>query len=154
MSLFQSQVAEITLSYYPNIKAEDCQKISSSRDAHKLFRDNWNNAQISLVEEFKVMLLNRANQVLGISTISKGGITGTVADPKIIFGLALKAVACGMILAHNHPSGNLKPSHADIKLTQKLVSAGKLFDLPILDHLIITNDNYYSFADDCEPCLC
>ena len=118
MALPQSRVAEITLSYYPNIKLNDC-----------------------------------ANRVLGISAISKGGVTGTVVDPKIVYGLALKAVACGIILAHNHPSGNLKPSHADIKLTEKLASAGKIFDLPILDHLIMTGESYYSFADNGEPCL-
>ncbi|PIW05655.1 MAG: DNA repair protein [Cytophagales bacterium CG17_big_fil_post_rev_8_21_14_2_50_40_13] len=153
MTLPQSRVAEITLSYYPNIKLNDCEKVSSSKDAERLFRENWDDAQIGFVEEFKVMLLNRANRVLGISAISKGGVTGTVVDPKIVYGLALKAVACGIILAHNHPSGNLKPSHADIKLTEKLASAGKIFDLPILDHLIMTSESYYSFTDNGEPCL-
>jgi DNA repair protein RadC len=100
-----------------------------------------------LREEFKMILLNRANRVLGLFTVSQGGQAGTVADPKIIFATALKANTASIILAHNHPSGNLKPSQADISLTQKLVSAGQLLDIAVLDHLILTSEEYFSFAD-------
>ena len=148
MRSLKSTVAEITLSYYPDINLKDREKINCSRDAETLFRENWNDAQIGFIEEFKVMLLNRSNRVLGISSISKGGVTGTVADPKVIFALALKGVASGIIVAHNHPSGNLKPSHADIKLTEKLSDAGRLLDIVLLDHLILTSDSYTSFSDE------
>ena len=94
------------------------------------------------------MLLNRANLVLGIVTVSSGGVAGTVADPKMIFGVALKANCSSVLLAHNHPSSNLTPSEADIRLTRKLKEAGKVLDLPVLDHLILTRDGFYSFADE------
>jgi DNA repair protein RadC len=94
------------------------------------------------------MLLNRQNKVTGIFTVSLGGIAGTVADPKLIFGCALKAAASGIILAHNHPSGCLQASHADIDLTKKLRDGGKLLDIQILDHIIITGEAYFSFADE------
>ena len=99
-------------------------------------------------EEFWIVLLNRANKITSKHLISKGGQAGTVADPKIIFNTVLQHQATSVILAHNHPSGNLKPSSADISLTTKLVAAGKLLDIGVLDHLIITDKDYYSFADE------
>jgi DNA repair protein RadC len=104
--------------------------------------------KIELLEEFKMILLNRNNRVLGMINISQGGMSGTVADPKLIFVAALKAAASYIILAHNHPSGNLKPSTEDIRLTKKLVDGGKLLDLLVGDHLIITNEGFYSFCDE------
>ena len=101
-----------------------------------------------MIEQFKIMLLNRANKILGIFTVSTGGVAGTVADPKVLFAAALKGNASSIILAHNHPSGNLKPSEADRQLTNKLSQAGKLLDISVLDHLIITADEYFSFADE------
>ena len=95
------------------------------------------------------MLLNRANKVIGLVDISVGGFAGTIADPKVIFGAALKAGASSLILAHNHPSGNLKPSKADISLTHKLISAGSFLDISVFDHIIITAEGYLSFADEC-----
>jgi len=99
-------------------------------------------------EEFWVIMLNRANQVIKKQLISSGGVSGTVADPKIIFKNALDELASSIILTHNHPSGNIKPSQADINLTKKLLEAGKMLEIPVLDHLIFTNDNYFSFADE------
>ncbi|QHL87567.1 DNA repair protein RadC [Nibribacter ruber] len=99
-------------------------------------------------EEFWIILLNRANAIMKKVQISSGGVAGTVADPKIIFKHALENLASAMILVHNHPSGQLKPSAADISLTKKLQEAGKVLDLPILDHLIFTDSSYYSFADE------
>ncbi|MNL60038.1 hypothetical protein D3C87_1838140 [compost metagenome] len=94
------------------------------------------------------MLLNRANHVISKHQISKGGLSGTVADPKVIFKVAMNHDAAYLILAHNHPSGNLKPSQEDLLLTRKLITAGKLLDLIVLDHLIITNNSYLSFNDE------
>jgi DNA repair protein RadC len=99
-------------------------------------------------EEFWIVLLNRANRITSKHLISKGGQAGTVADPKIIFNTVLQHHATSVILAHNHPSGNLKPSSADVALTNKLIAAGKLLDISVLDHLIITDRGYYSFADE------
>lgn len=99
-------------------------------------------------EEFWVLLLNQANKVLLKYRVGTGGLTGTVADQRIIFKKALEEGACGLILAHNHPSGNRKPSQSDIQLTQRMKEAGRIMDIPILDHLIITDTGYYSFADE------
>lgn len=100
-------------------------------------------------EEFNILYLNRANRVKGLFRLSRGGITGTVADGRILFAVALKTLATGIILSHNHPSESLKPSDTDIDLTLKLKEAGKLLDIIILDHLILTpHSGYYSFADE------
>jgi DNA repair protein RadC len=99
-------------------------------------------------EEFWIILLNRANIVMKKESISAGGVAGTVADPKIIFKKALEQLASSVILVHNHPSGNIKPSAADIALTKKMKEAGAFLDLPILDHIIFTDNDYYSFADE------
>jgi len=99
-------------------------------------------------EEFWIILLNRANHVIKKNQISSGGIAGTVVDVRLIFKIALENLSNSMILIHNHPSGNLKPSQADIDLTKKLKSAGIMMDIPVLDHLIITEKEYFSFADE------
>ena len=120
-------------------------KVCSSRDAF-----NYIKADLSDLnhEEFYVILLNRANEIIGKSQISKGGLSGTIADGKVIFSKALELKSSALILAHNHPSGQLKPSEEDKKLTKSYIAFGKYIDLHILDHLIIADDNYYSFADD------
>lgn len=120
-------------------------KITCSNDAFEILSPNLNDLHH---EEFWMLLLNRANQVGNCLKISSGGMTGTVADPKIIFQTALSHNAVGVIMAHNHPSGNLKPSQADIALTRKLVDAGKLLEIAVLDHLIISDQGYFSFADE------
>ena len=99
-------------------------------------------------EEFYIILLNRANKVLGWYKVSEGGMSGTVVDPKLVFSIALKSMASAILLSHNHPSGNLKPSNEDINLTKRLKEAGALLEIPVLDHLILTSDGYYSFADE------
>lgn len=123
----------------------DKPQIKSSKDAYLLLQDVFEDLPH---EEFWILLLNRANRVLSRHRISKGGFTGTVADPKIIFKLALEHNACGIILFHNHPSGNLKPSEADKKLTKQLKQAGSLLEILVLDHLITGENNYFSFADN------
>jgi DNA repair protein RadC len=145
--VFPSEVAEITLRYSVDLP-KNCPTIKCSSDAAQVFRCKWDPGKISFIEEFKIILLNRANKVLRIVPISQGGISGTVADPKIIFAAALKASASSIIAAHNHPSGSLVPSQADVQLTRKIKEAGKFLDLPLLDHLILTKDSYYSFADE------
>ncbi len=139
-------ISEIRVSY----SAENRQKphISSSESAFKILLSCWDKSIIELQEEFKVLLLNRANKVLGIYPVSKGGVSGTLVDPKLIFSVALKCNASSIILAHNHPSGNLFPSENDKELTQKLKSAGNFLDIKVLDHLIITPEGYFSFADE------
>jgi DNA repair protein RadC len=120
-------------------------KISNSRDAFELLKSELLDIPH---EEFWVLLLNRANRVVKKSQISQGGVSGTVADPKIIFKLALDELACGIVLAHNHPSGNLKASQADLDLTRKLKEGGKLLEIQVLDHLILAGQKYFSFADE------
>ncbi len=144
----QFQVAEITVSYLPKLKASQRPKVSTCQEVYECFLQTWDEHRIEMVEQFKVMLLNRAGRVLGIFEVSTGGSAGTIADPKIIFSTALKGNASSIILAHNHPSGSLKPSHADLQLTSKLVQAGKLLDIVVLDHLIITSEGYISFANE------
>ncbi|NCD70902.1 RadC family protein [Mucilaginibacter agri] len=99
-------------------------------------------------EEFWILLLGRNNKVIGKELISKGGLSGTVADPKVIFHVALQHQASSIILAHNHPSGNLKPSQQDIDLTKRLYQAGKILEINVFDHLIITDEGFLSFADE------
>lgn len=120
-------------------------KIQCSEDAFKVVHPKMLDL---LHEEFWIILLNRSNQVIELTPISNGGVSGTVVDPKMIFKHAIEKLSSGIILAHNHPSGNLKPSQQDINLTSKLVAAGKVMDIPVLDHLIVTDDSYYSFADN------
>ena len=122
-------------------------KITCSKDCAEYFRQVWS-GRLDHVEEFRILCLNRANKVLGFACISKGGMSGTVADPKIIFQIALKSCAASIILGHNHPSGNTKPSESDIRLTNKLKKAGSSLDLPVIDHIILTSETYYSFADE------
>ncbi|WP_127127862.1 JAB domain-containing protein [Pseudoflavitalea rhizosphaerae] len=142
------QVSELKLSYSPKVKPSDREKITSSKDAYKIFLESWDEATIYLTEQCKVMLLNRANRVVGIHTLSIGGVTGSIVDPRIVFALTLVSPANQLILCHNHPSGNLTPSEQDIKITKKLKEAGSFLDIEVVDHLIISPEGYYSFSDN------
>jgi DNA repair protein RadC len=117
------EVAEIHLSYKSKVKASLRPKITSSRDAYQVLKKYWDDDKIEFVEQFKVMLLNRANHVIGLFNAPSGTSTGTIAGPKLIFVAAIKANACGIVISHNHPSGNLQASQADISLTSKLKEA-------------------------------
>jgi DNA repair protein RadC len=128
-----------------DLEVNDRPKITASRDAYDIIKADLLDIPH---EEFWVLLLNRANRMIKKWQISQGGIAGTVADPKIIFKLALDELASGIILAHNHPSGNLTASQADLDLTRKLREAGKLLDIQVLDHLIVAGQKYFSFADE------
>jgi len=147
-SLPFGKLQEIEILYRNKLKQSEMLKLTSSQDAYEYFKSIWS-PQIDRLEESVILCLNRANKVLGYSKISIGGLAGTVADPKVIFQVALKANASSIILCHNHPSQNTTPSDNDIQLTKKLKSAGEFLDLKVLDHLIITSDGYYSFADEC-----
>jgi DNA repair protein RadC len=120
-------------------------EVKGSKDAYNIMRRTFMDLNH---EEFWILLLNRSAKVLAKELISKGGLTGTVADPKIIFNVALQHHAASIVLLHNHPSGNLTPSQLDIDLTKKIAAAGKMLDINVLDHLIVTNEGFYSFTDE------
>ena len=141
-------VTEVELVYRNKQRASDRRQIISSKDAHELLIMSWDMNKIELLEQFKIILLDRRNSCLGISNVSAGGITSCVVDPKIVYSIALRARATEIILAHNHPSGNLNPSNADIDLTKKLKEGGKFLEINVLDHLILTKENYFSFGDN------
>jgi len=145
MNLYQ--VAEIELVYKRNGKTGDRPKIKRAEDAYNLLSNHWDENKLDFIEQFKILLLNRAGRVIGISDLSTGGITSTVVDSRIILVTALKANAPSIILAHNHPSANLTPSDADKYLTKRLTDAGKLLDIEVLDHIIVTSEGFYSFAE-------
>lgn len=123
-------------------------RVHGSDSAYRILLSCWDKSTIELQEEFKVLLLNRANRVLGVNSVSKGGVAGTLVDPKLVFSVSLKCNASAIILVHNHPSGNLNPSTNDKQLTKKLKNAGDFLDIKVLDHLIITPEGYFSFADE------
>lgn len=145
LSLFQA--AEIELTYKTKVASSQRPKITQSLDAYEVLINSWDQNKIGFVEQAKVLVLNRANRVLGVCDISTGGTTGTVVEPKLVFITAIKKNACGIILSHNHPSGNLTPSKQDGVLTQRLEEAGKILDIKLLDHLIVSDEGYYSFMD-------
>lgn len=143
-----TQVAEIELVYKTKVKASERPKITSSKDIYPLLLSIWDMNLIEIQEQFVVLLLNRTNKVLGVYHASTGGLAGTVADPRLILAAALKAGAVAIILSHNHPSSNLAPSRADEQLTQKIKMAASYHDISVLDHIILTTEGYYSFAEE------
>lgn len=141
-------VTEVKMVYFNKVKAVDRPQVKCSQDAYHILSANWSD-QIGLLEEFYILLLDRASRVMGRYLVSQGGMAGTVVDAKIVFAAALKARASSIILAHNHPSGSLFPSQPDKNLTRKLIEGGKVLDILILDHLILSPEGgYYSFADE------
>jgi len=141
------EISEIQINYRPLKKATHLTKVTTSKDAADFLRLNWSE-KMQYIEEFYVLLLNRSNSIIGYLRLSAGGTTGTVVDVKIVFQAALKANAHSLILCHNHPSGHLKPSDQDITLTRKIKQAGNTMDISVLDHVILTYEGYFSFADD------
>lgn len=145
----QTEVTEVKMVYFNKVRAADRPQIRSSFDAYEVLAANWDEGTINLFEEFYILLLDRSNRVMGRYLVSQGGIAGTVVDAKIVFAAALKGRASSIILAHNHPSGNLRASQADIDLTKKLIKGGEVLDICVLDHLILSPEGgYYSFADE------
>ncbi|CAA0193559.1 putative DNA repair protein [Tenacibaculum maritimum] len=139
-------IAEVKVSYTTNNTEK--LKVTNSKTSYDFLLACWNKSTLELQEEFKVLLLNRNNQVLGIYPLSKGGTTSSIVDVKLLFSVALKCNAHGIILTHNHPSGSLIPSQSDKDITTKIINASKLLDVKILDHIIVTKNDYYSFADN------
>lgn len=139
-------ISEIEVSYNPQRIAD--YKISDSSKTYELILSQWNWKEIEMLEEVKVIFLNRNNIVIGIYNLAKGGISQCTVDIRIILGIALKSLSTSIILVHNHPSGNLQPSQSDKEITKNLKEACKTVQIALIDHLIITKENYYSFADE------
>jgi DNA repair protein RadC len=150
MEASKHMATEITVAYINKVKASERMTVTNSSDAHAYALRGFDKDTISLQEEFIAIYLNRANQVLGIYKVGKGGITGVVADNRLVLAVALKVAAVSIIVAHNHPSGNLKPSKADEELTYKIREGAKFMDIKLLDHIIVepSGEQYYSFADE------
>ncbi len=143
-----TKISEVELIYRSKVKKTDLPTVDTSEDCYKLLMQQWDMNKIELIEEVCMLMTDNANHCLGISRLSKGGVSSCLIEPRIIFSTALKANATGIILAHNHPSHSLKPSQADKGITTRLSLAGSLLDIPLLDHLIVTPSGYFSFADN------
>jgi DNA repair protein RadC len=141
-------IPDVQISYYPKLKVSQLPIVTDSKQAYNLLMQRWDKGKLQFIEEFKILLLNKNNRVLGIYHVSTGGLCNTIVDPKIVFITALKACATAIILAHNHPSGNLKPSNDDMVLTKRLREAGRLLDIIVLDHLILTAEGYTSLNEE------
>ena len=123
-------------------------KITQSKDAAAVFRNFWDSNQIDYFEIFVVMFLSRSHEVLGIMRVTEGCLDACLVDPRKIFQGALLANSSSIVVAHNHPSGNLKPSNQDLRITKELQDAGTFLKIKVLDHLILTSESYTSFADE------
>lgn len=143
------QVNEIKISYCEKSEIFDSEPLCDSKRVAKLLFEDWDGETIGLRECFKVLLLNNSNRPKGIYLVSTGGITGTMVDLRILFAVILKSLSTAIILAHNHPSGTLKPSTPDREITERIKNAAKFFDVKLLDHVILVpNGDYFSFSDE------
>ena len=141
------KVAEVEITYKTKVKHSEMEQICASDAAYKILKPLYDHV-MDHRELSYLVLLNRANRVLGVHKLSEGGTSGTVVDIRLIFQVALKTNASSIIISHNHPSGTLEPSKQDISLTKKIVEAGKILEIPLLDHIILTSEGYYSFGDN------
>lgn len=141
-------VSEVALSYKNRVPYNQRQKVITSHGAYEVLTNIFPADTIDFRETFIVLYLNKASQVLGYSIISEGGTASTVVDTKMVIQTALLANASCILLAHNHPSGNLRPSIEDNRLTKRVEEAARLFDIKVLDHLIVTSESFYSFSDN------
>ena len=123
-------------------------QVKTSKDCADIFRQIWDTDSIEIYETAICIFLNRSNKTIGWLKISQGGISGTIMDTRLILATALKCLASGIILCHNHPSGNLQPSGTDESITNKIKTAGELLDIALIDHIILTADSYFSFIDN------
>ena len=146
MKTYNSNLPEITLKLKKGetLKA----KIKSSNDAAQIFKQIWDVDSLEIYESVICLFLNRANNTIGWFKVSQGGLSGTVIDNKLILSTALKCLASSIIIAHNHPSGNTQPSQADVSVTTKLKTACQTLEISLVDHLIITEESFYSMADE------
>lgn len=143
------KVCDVKLTYNTKVKSSERPVIHNSEDIYRLLVDHvYNEGTIQYKEYLKLILLNNSSKVLGVSNISEGGINETSADIRIIMQAAILGNATRIILAHNHPSGSLKPSTVDNLLTERVKNAAKLFNITLLDHIIVTDSGYYSYLDE------
>lgn len=143
------KVCDVKLTYNTKVKSSERPVIHNSEDIYRLLVDHvYNEGTIQYKEYLKLILLNNSSKVLGVSHISEGGINETSADIRIIMQAAILGNASSIILAHNHPSGSLKPSAQDDLVTTNLRKAAKLFNITLLDHIIVTDSGYYSYLDE------
>jgi DNA repair protein RadC len=142
------EVAEIQLIYKSKIKLSLRPQITNPSVAVSILRKYWDRDKIDFIEQFKVLLLNPAKRFVGMYEVSSGSPTGTTCDPRLVFVAALKANASGIIIAHNHPSGSLRPSAADITRTEEFKVWGDLLQIPLLDHIILTSESYLSLGSE------
>ena len=146
MKSYKQSMPEITLRFKSGELKKS--KITSSTEAYQLLLEMYDSDTLEYTESFIVIYLYRANNSIGWQKLSSGGTTGTIIDVKVLMTTALKCNAHGVILSHNHPSGNLRPSDMDLAVTKKLVKAGEFLEIKILDHIIVTASGYYSFQDE------
>lgn len=141
-------IGEVELSYKTKVKPSERMKVTCSKDAYKMLKSTYRNGTIEHKEYFKILLLNRGRDVLGYTQISEGGISSAIVDVRVILQIAILCNASSIILAHNHPSGNLKPSKEDEELTTQTIKAAKLMNIQVSDHIILSEEEYYSFSDE------
>lgn len=141
------KVTEVEIVYKTKVKHSEMEQICASDAAYRILKPFYDPV-MDYREMSYLVLLNKANRLLGVHKLSEGGTSGTVVDVRMIFQVALKTNASAIIISHNHPSGTLKPSDADCRLTNKILEAGKILEIPLLDHIILTSEGYYSFGDD------
>jgi len=142
------KVPEIEITYTPKLKISELPIVVSSKQSYELLIQTWDKGKLEFIEQFKIIMLNKNNRVLGIYNASIGGFSHTIVDPRVIFIAALNTRSTAIILAHNHPSGNLKPSADDILFTKRLKEAGELLQITVLDHIILTAEGYTSFNEE------
>ena len=140
------KVSEVKISYMNEV--DEKIKVMGSSEVYQVLKANWDLDTIELQEEFKILLLNQGNQVLGIKSMFKGGINTCSIDVRLIMGMVLKANASALVITHNHPSGNLNASESDKRITSKIKECCELFDIRLLDHIIMAKNSYLSFADE------
>ena len=150
MELFDFKIPEIEIQVkMKGAKNSQLKVLTSSEDTYEVLKLCFNNYKINWIEEVFMLCLNKSNKLIGFYKVSSGGVSESIVDPKIVFTTALNTPGtCAIILAHNHPSGNLKPSEQDILITNKIKEGGKLLDIKLLDHLIITDESYTSLTDE------
>jgi len=139
---------KISISFDKKIKKSELLNIKSAQDSYDIFKRVFNADTFDWREEVIILCLNNANNVVGFYKLSSGGMTGAIIDVRMLFTTALQCLATSIILAHNHPSGKLKPSEADKRITKKIIEAGEVMDIKILDHLIINDESFFSFANE------
>ena len=146
--LREGEIPEVKLRLNRSSRKKHFGQIKDSKDGADFIRKVYKRGEIELQEQFIVLYLNRANHIIGYYRHTTGAITGTVADVRIILAAALKSASTSVVIAHNHPSGNLRPSEADVALTKQIKESAKIMDIAVLDHIIVTKEGYYSFADE------